>query len=100
VAVDNGGNVYVADYGNQEIRLVGGDTAAFTEAFDTKNAGTGKTLLATGSVNDGNHGNNYAVTFVANTAGSVAVQAITVAAASSTKTYDGSTSTPTATPKG
>ena len=96
VAVDNGGNVYVADYGNQEIRLIGGDTASFSETFDTKNAGTGKTLNAAGSVNDRNNGNNYAVTFVANTAGSVAVQAITVAAASSTKTYDGATSTPTA----
>ena len=43
-------------------------------AFDarpstTKNVGTGKTLTPAGSVNDGNSGNNYTVTFVANTTG-------------------------------
>ena len=46
--------------------LVTGDTAAFTETYDTKNVGTGKTLTPAGSVNDGNGGNNYAVTFVNN----------------------------------
>ena len=49
--------------------LATGDTAAFTETFDTRNVGTGKTLTAAGSVNDGNGGNNYAVTFAANTTG-------------------------------
>ena len=44
--------------------LVNGDTAAFSETFDTKNVGIDKTLTAAGSVNDGNGGNNYAVTFV------------------------------------
>ncbi len=44
--------------------VVSGDTPNFTESYDTKNAGTGKTLTATGVVNDGNGGNNYAVTFV------------------------------------
>ena len=91
-----------------EIRLIGdpslvtGDTAAFTETFDTRNVGTGKTLTPAGSVNDGNGGNNYAVTFVATTAtGQITPLAITVAAASSTKGYDGTTSstaTPTITP--
>ena len=47
--------------------LVRSDTAAFSETYDNKNAGTGKTLTPAGSVNDGNSGNNYAVTFVANT---------------------------------
>ena len=51
--------------------LVSGDTAAFTESFDARNAGTGKTLTVAGSVNDGNGGNNYAVTFVANTTGQI-----------------------------
>ena len=76
--MDSAGNVYVADYGNDEIRqisgnagLVSGDTAAFTETFDTRNAGTGKTLTPAGSVNDGNGGNNYAVTFVTNTTGQI-----------------------------
>ena len=74
-----------------------GDTAAFSESFDTKNAGTGKTLTAAGSVNDGNGGNNYTVTFVTNTTGSITARAITVTAATSTKGYDGTTSS-TATP--
>ena len=81
-------------------RLVSGDTAAFTETFDTRNAGTGKTLTAAGSVNDGNGGNNYAVTFVTNTTGQITARAITVTAADSTKVYDGTTSaaaTPTIT---
>ena len=72
--------------------LATGDTAAFTETFDTRNVGTGKTLTATGSVSDGNGGSNYAVTFVANTAGSVTALAITVTAATGTKVYDGTTS--------
>ena len=37
-----------------------GDTAAFTEWFDNKNAGSGKTLAPAGSVSDGNGGSNYA----------------------------------------
>jgi hypothetical protein len=72
--------------------LISGDTAAFSESFDTRNAGSGKTLNATGSVNDGNGGNNYAVTFAANTAGSITPRAITVTAATSGKVYDGTTS--------
>ena len=97
LAVDVAGDIYVADVENQEIRLLGGnlvagDTPAFSESFDSKNAGTGKTLLAAGSVNDGNGGNNYTVTLVANTTGSVTARAITVTAASGSKVYDGTTS--------
>ena len=51
--------------------LATGDTANFTETYDTKNVGTGKTLTASGTVNDGNGGNNYAVTFVTNTTGAI-----------------------------
>ena len=71
--------------------LATGDTAAFTETFDTRNVGTGKTLTPAGSVNDGNGGNNYTVTFVTNTTGSITARAITVTAATSTKGYDGTT---------
>ena len=71
--------------------LAAGDTAAFTETYDTKNVGTGKTLTAAGSVNDGNGGNNYAVTFVTNTTGAITARAITVTAATNTKVYDGTT---------
>ena len=53
--------------------------------------GTGKTLTASGSVNDGNGGNNYAVTFVTDTTGQITAARITVTAATNTKTYDGTT---------
>jgi len=43
---------------------------AATQSYDTKNVGTGKTLTASGLVvNDGNSGNNYAITYVADTTG-------------------------------
>jgi hypothetical protein len=97
VRLDSAGDVYVADYGNDEIRLVStglatGDTAAFTEAFDTKNAGTGKMLAVAGSVNDGNGGNNYTVSFAADTTGQIIARAVTVTAAPNLKVYDGTAS--------
>jgi len=49
--------------------LAGGDTPSFTQSFDTADAGIGKTLIPTGSVNDGNGGNNYNITFVNDTNG-------------------------------
>ncbi len=60
--------------------IVAGDTGSFSQAFDNRNAGTGKTLTANGSVNDGNSGNNYAVTFVADNTGVINQRAITVTA--------------------
>jgi hypothetical protein len=77
-----------------------GDTANFSELYANKDVGTGKTLIPSGSVIDGNGGNNYAVTFVNNTTGVVNARPITVTAATNTKTYDGTTSaaaTPTVT---
>lgn len=47
----------------------GSDVAAFTETYDTPNAGTGKTLTPAGIVNDGNGGSNYSYTFIATTNG-------------------------------
>ena len=49
--------------------LASGDTASWTQTFGNKNVGTGKTLTPTGTVSDGNSGNNYSVTFVSNTTG-------------------------------
>jgi hypothetical protein len=73
--------------------LEGGDSLAFTETFDTRNVGTGKTLTAAGSVNDGNGGNNYQVTLAAtNTAGAITPQSLTVMPSANIKTYDGTTS--------
>jgi uncharacterized protein YfiM (DUF2279 family) len=70
------------------------------ETYDTKNVGTGKTLSVSAyTVNDGNSGNNYTVSTVANTAGVIDQATLTITAAANTKTYDGSTSaaaTPTA----
>ena len=57
-----------------------------------RNAGTGKTLTVTDYlVTDGNSGNNYAVTTVNDTTGSITARAITVKAVTNTKTYDGTT---------
>src|SRR5262249_34945770 len=80
--------------------LATGDTANFTEAYTAKNVGTGLTLVPSGSVSDGNSGNNYAITLVNDTTGVITARAITVTAAANTKTYDGTTSaaaTPTIT---
>ena len=41
-----------------------GDVANFIEVYATYTAGTGLTLIPSGSVNDGNGGNNYSYTFV------------------------------------
>jgi len=72
--------------------LLTGDTASFTEIYKTKNAGGGLTLTPTGTVNDGNGGNNYAATFVPVTTGVITPAPITVTAAPNTKTYDGTVS--------
>ncbi len=69
--------------------LGAGDTAAFTQTFDSRNAGS-RTLTPAGSVNDQYGGNNYAITFV-NGAGVINKRPITVTAAPDTKTYDGTT---------
>ena len=71
--------------------LATGDTAAFTQTFDTANVGTGKTLTPAGSVSDGNGGGNYTVTFVTDTTGVITARAITVTAVTDTKGYDGTT---------
>ncbi len=76
--------------------LVGGDTPAFTETYDNKNVGTGKTLTPVGSVNDGNGGANYTVTTVTSTAGVINQATLTITAAANTKTYDSTTSAATA----
>jgi trimeric autotransporter adhesin len=72
--------------------LIGGDTPGFSQAFNNKNVGTGKTLIPAGSVNDGNSGANYSVTFVNDTTGVISAKPITVTAVATTKIYDGTTS--------
>ena len=71
--------------------LAGGDTATFTQTFDTANVGTGKTLTPAGTVNDGNGGASYTITFVNDTTGEITARAITVTATTDTKAYDATT---------
>ncbi|MBK8302638.1 MAG: InlB B-repeat-containing protein [Chloracidobacterium sp.] len=72
--------------------LISGDTSSFIQTYDTRNAGTGKTLTPSGTISDGNSGNNYDITFTPVTTGVINKLAVTVTAVTDTKTYDGSTS--------
>ncbi len=67
--------------------LANGDTASWAQAFDNKNAGSGKTLTPSGSVSDGNDGNNYAITFAPVSTGVITQRPITVTADAKTKAY-------------
>ncbi|MER9300881.1 YDG domain-containing protein [Mesorhizobium sp. M0621] len=59
-------------------------------AFADNNAGTGKTVTVSGvSINDGNNGGNYAVSYAANTTSSINKAALTVTADSLTRAFDG-----------
>ena len=76
------------------VGLVGSDTVTgLSETYDTKNAGTGKTLsVAAGyAVSDGNGGGNYTVTTATSTAGVIDQAPLTVTAAGVNKIYDGAT---------
>ena len=67
-----------------------GDTADFTQVFGNRNAGP-ESLVPSGIVDDGNGGANDSYTFETAT-GTINQRAITVTAATDTKTYDGTTS--------
>src|SRR5690606_33695642 len=72
--------------------LADGDTwAAMSQQFDTRHAGTGKTLSAIGLVADGNGGANYAVTWV-NATGTITPATLVLGGSftvAATKDYDG-----------
>ncbi len=73
--------------------LVAGDNEPiWTQTFDNKNAGTGKSLTPAGLVDDGNTGQNYSYNFVPDTTGEITTLRITVTAVTDTKEYDGTTS--------
>jgi galactitol-specific phosphotransferase system IIB component len=62
-------------------------------SYDTKHAGSGKTVSVSGvSVNDGNNGDNYTVSYVDNTNSSINKANLVITTADVTKTYDGTTS--------
>jgi hypothetical protein len=69
------------------LMLVTGDSATWTQAFDTKDVGTGKTLTPAGTVNDGNSGNNYTVDFATNNTGVITKATLTVTAEDKTSQY-------------
>ncbi len=68
-----------------------GDTATgVTETYDNKNATTGKTLTVSAyTINDGNSGNNYAVSTVTNNGGVIIAAPLEITATTNTKVYDG-----------
>lgn len=72
-------------------QLFNGDTlsgGAFS--FDTPNVGSGKSVILSGvTVNDGNGGNNYVVSYQNNAASTITPASLVVSAPQVTKTYDG-----------
>ena len=77
--------------------IASGDSATFSQTFDNKNAGTGKTLTATGTLTDGNSGNNYAVTFVNDNTGIINQLGIIGGITANNKIYDATTAATIAT---
>ncbi len=71
--------------------LQGTDIGAFSEIYDNKNVGTGKTLTPSGSVIDGDGGLNYIITFLPSSTGVINQRALTVGATGADKVYDGTT---------
>jgi hypothetical protein len=72
------------------VGLQGSDSVSgLVEVYSDANAGTGKTLhVSAYVVNDGNGGNNYAVTLVDDHTGVINPHALTITATTNTKTYD------------
>jgi gliding motility-associated-like protein len=83
--------------------LASGDVGTYSETYDTKNQGAGKTLTPTGAILDATNASmtgNYSITYVTNTNGVISKLPITITASTNTKVYDGTisaTATPTLT---
>lgn len=75
--------------------LGSGDTGNFIQYFSTKDAASGKTLTPAGTVNDGNGGANYAITFATSTTGTINRATLTISAQVNTKEYDATTTAAT-----
>jgi hypothetical protein len=72
--------------------IVSGDTGNFGQAYQTKTVGTGKTLIPSGYVADGNSGNNYAIAFQNNNTGVITPASLTVSGiTANNKVWDGTT---------
>jgi hypothetical protein len=74
--------------------VVSGDSGNFSQTFDTKHAGSGKTLTPAGSVSDGNSGGNYAITIGSVATGVITQKPVTVTAVTTTKAFDGNIFSP------
>ncbi len=72
-------------------QLFGSDSiSGGTFAFDNKNAGSNKHVSVSGvTVNDGNAGNNYTVSYADNTDGMINRAGLSITSTDVTKTYDG-----------
>ncbi|MHB8107950.1 MAG: beta strand repeat-containing protein, partial [Candidatus Cryosericum sp.] len=68
-----------------------GDTVTgLAENYADRNAATSKTLnVSAYTINDGNNGNNYTVSTIADTTGVISKAPLTITAATNAKTYDG-----------
>lgn len=64
-----------------------GDSANFTQTYDTPNIGNSKTLTPSGSVNDSNGGNNYSYSFVPSASGTITAAMLTYMANTTNMTY-------------
>ncbi len=74
--------------------LQAGDVVTYAgiQVYDNKNQGTGKTLTASGTViDDGNSGDNYSVTYVADNTGIITKRELTGSFTADNKVYDGTT---------
>ena len=71
--------------------LAAGDTPGFSQSFDDKDVGTGKTLTPAGTVGDGNGGNNYTITFAPVTTGTITAGTVVPHVTAADKAYDTTT---------
>ncbi len=74
--------------------LVGNDSiTGLAEVYTDKNVASSKTISVSAyTINDGNGGNNYAVTTIINTTGVINKAALVIKATTNTKSWDGTTS--------
>lgn len=78
--------------------LVNGDgTTVLAQSFQDPNAGTGKALVPVIVIEDGNGGNNYAVTLESNHTGVISQAPATITLGDLTHTYDGIQKSPSVT---
>jgi hypothetical protein len=69
--------------------LVGSDSESWSQTFDNETIAANKTITPAGSIDDGNSGNNYQITFAPVTTGEITKKELTVSGIDAIdKTYD------------